>query len=82
MLGALLYLRLKSLETQVRSRTGRLRQPKYLVGAVATAAYLYYFFFRHLVPSSGPIRGRGPAHDRSDPDHDGDQHPGRDGRSG
>jgi hypothetical protein len=46
MLRALLYLRLMSLKNLVLSRLRRLRQPKYLFGAVVAAAYLYFFVFR------------------------------------
>lgn len=49
MLGALLYLRLTSLKNMVRTRLQRLRQPKYLVGAVVGVAYFWFFFFRHTV---------------------------------
>jgi hypothetical protein len=48
MIGALLYLRLTSLRNMVAYRVGRLRQPRYLVGAAATAAYLYFSFLRRL----------------------------------
>ena len=46
MTGALLYLRLMSLRNLVLSRTRRLRQPKYLVGAIVGAGYFYFVFFR------------------------------------
>lgn len=58
MLGALLYLRAMSLGNWLRSRLRRLRQPKYLIGAAVTAAYVYFFFFRAW--SRGP-RGSLPA---------------------
>ena len=45
MLGALLYLRLTSLKNLVLSRVRRLRQPKYLVGALVGAAYFYFVVF-------------------------------------
>ncbi|MBI5688562.1 MAG: hypothetical protein HZC55_00585 [Verrucomicrobia bacterium] len=48
MLGALLYLRLTSARNWAKSRLRRLRQPKYLVGAIVGCAYFYFFFFRHL----------------------------------
>ena len=54
MLGALLYLRLTSLKNQIVSRAKRLRQPKYLAGALAGAAYFYFIFFRQI---SGPSPG-------------------------
>lgn len=46
MIGALLYLRLTSLRNLVAFRIRRLRQPKYLLGAAAAAAYLYFVFLR------------------------------------
>ena len=57
MLGALLYLRFTSLKNQIVSRLKRLRQPKYLVGALVGAAYFYFLFFRRIGESSG---SRGP----------------------
>src|SRR6188768_1195579 len=52
LLRALLYLRLVSIANLVRSRLLRLRQPKYLVGGIAGAAYLWFFFIRGLGPRS------------------------------
>lgn len=49
MLRALLYLRLTSLKNLLVSRAKRLRQPKYLVGAIVGVAYFWFFFFRHVV---------------------------------
>jgi len=43
---ALLYLRLTSLRNGLLGRLRRLRQPKYLVGAIAGALYFWFFFFR------------------------------------
>ena len=57
MLGALLYLRLTSLKNQIVSRAKRLRQPKYLAGALAGAAYFYFIFFRRIGSAPG---GHGP----------------------
>jgi ABC-2 type transport system permease protein len=51
---ALLYLRITSLRNALLSRFRRLKQPKYLVGAVVGVAYLYFFFLRRLRPSQGP----------------------------
>lgn len=48
MFRALLYLRLMSLGNLLRSRLRRLRQPKYLAGAVVGAGYFYFVFFRHI----------------------------------
>lgn len=58
MLGALLYLRLTSLWNLVRSRFRRLRQPKYLFGAIIGIAYFYFILFR---PLGGSGRAAGPA---------------------
>ncbi len=46
MLSALLYLRFTSLKNWLRMRLLRLRQPKYLAGAVVGAAYFWFFFLR------------------------------------
>ena len=59
MLGTLLYLRLTSLKNQLVSRAKRLRQPKYLLGALAGAAYFYFIFFRQI---GGAPSGRGARH--------------------
>jgi ABC-2 type transport system permease protein len=48
MLSALLYLRLTSLKNLLRSRLKRLRQPKYLFGALVGVAYFWFFFFGPL----------------------------------
>lgn len=45
-LRALLYLRLTTIANLVRSRLRRLKQPKYLFGGIAGAAYLWFFFIR------------------------------------
>jgi len=47
MLRALLYLRLTSLKNLLLAQLRRLRQPKYLFGALFAVAYFYFFFFRH-----------------------------------
>ncbi len=52
MLGALLYLRLTSLKNVLLSRLRRLKQPKYLFGALVGAAYFYFIFFRQIGKSS------------------------------
>jgi ABC-2 type transport system permease protein len=46
--AALLYLRLSSLLGRLRYRLKRLRQPKYLIGAIVGGAYLYFFLFRRV----------------------------------
>jgi ABC-2 type transport system permease protein len=54
MIGALLYLRLASLRNLVVYRVGRLRQPRYLIGAAATVAYFYFSFLRRLRFAGAP----------------------------
>jgi len=54
MLGALLYLRFTSLKNLLLSRVRRLRQPKYLVGAIVGAAYFYLMFFRRMARGHNP----------------------------
>ena len=53
MLSALLYLRLTSLRNWLRMRLQRLKQPKYLAGAIVGAAYLWFFFFRRSFVATG-----------------------------
>lgn len=55
-LRALLYLRLTTLRNKLLGNLRRLRQPKYLFGALAGAAYFWFFFFRHTTGSGGPSR--------------------------
>lgn len=45
---ALVYLQATSAAGRVRARLKRLKQPKYLVGAIAGAAYLWFFVFRRM----------------------------------
>ena len=47
-IDALFYLKVMSLKNAVISRVLRLKQPKYLVGAVVGIAYLYSFVFRNM----------------------------------
>ncbi|HRO63020.1 putative ABC exporter domain-containing protein [Thermomonas sp.] len=47
--GAFVYLQVTSLANNLRRRLQRLRQPKYLLGALAGAAYLYAFVIRHML---------------------------------
>lgn len=42
--GAFVYLQATSLYNNVRQRLLRLRQPKYLIGALVGIAYIYFFF--------------------------------------
>src|SRR5262245_47408442 len=46
LIGALLYLRVTTLAGMIRSRLKRLKQPKYLLGAIVGIAYMYFVFFR------------------------------------
>ncbi len=55
--GALLYLRVKSLQNLLLSRLRRLRQPKYLVGAVVGLAYIYFMFVRRFTQHRAPMPG-------------------------
>ena len=48
MLGALLYLRFTSLKNLLISRVRRLRQPKYLMGAIVGLAYFYFVIFNGM----------------------------------
>jgi hypothetical protein len=48
MARALLYLRVTSFVGQVKSRLLRLKQPKYLAGAVVGAAWIWFTFLRRL----------------------------------
>lgn len=54
MIQAVLYLQITSLRNTLRERFKRLRQPRYLFGALAGLAYFYLFILRHLFH-----RGRG-----------------------
>ncbi|MGY4514536.1 putative ABC exporter domain-containing protein [Lysobacter sp. HA18] len=54
---ALAYMQGVSLANRVRQRIRRLKQPKYLIGAIAGVAYFYGVVFRHLVgPTAGHAR--------------------------
>src|SRR5215831_8549063 len=60
--GALLYLRAMSLRNAVASRIKRLKQPKYLIGAVVGVAYIYFIMIRRMTAGrpSGPPGAGGP----------------------
>jgi hypothetical protein len=58
MARALVYLRAMSLAGLIRSRLARLKQPKYLIGAIVGAAYVYLAFLRR---THGPRYTGGPA---------------------
>ena len=55
--GAFAYLQAMSLYNNMRRRVLRLKQPKYLVGAVFGVAYLYFFLFRRAVHPGGSTAG-------------------------
>lgn len=59
LVGALWYLRVTSLVGLIRSRLKRLRQPKYLAGAVVGALYFYWLFFRQTHRSGSGQGGSG-----------------------
>jgi hypothetical protein len=58
LVGALWYLRVTSIVGLVRSRLARLKQPKYLAGAVVGVLYFYLVFFRRAhTPQMGSHPG-------------------------
>lgn len=59
--GALLYLRLTTAKGWLASRLRRLKQPKYLVGAVIGIAYLYFFLIRQISRNGIPRSAASPA---------------------
>jgi hypothetical protein len=61
MLGASLYIIVCSLRNRIRARLLRLREPRYLIGAIVGTAYLYFAVFnRGRIGQGGPRRpGRG-----------------------
>ena len=65
MLRAYAYLQAISVYNGLRVRLLRLRQPKYLFGALAGGAYVYFFAFRHLFERNGmpgvSVSGAAPA---------------------
>lgn len=48
MVSAYLYLQVMTIINLVVQRLKRLKQPRYLLGALGGTAYMYYFFFRHV----------------------------------
>jgi ABC-2 type transport system permease protein len=48
MIAALFYLQWQSFRNRLVSRFKRLKQPKYLFGAIVGGLYLYFYFFRFL----------------------------------
>ena len=66
MIRAFFYLRGTTLQNQLLSRVRRLRQPKYLFGAIAGAAYFWFIFFRQTGFKGPPGRGLPPMAEGSD----------------
>jgi hypothetical protein len=55
MLAAILYLQFHSVKNRLVMRFKRLRQPKYLFGAIVGGIYFYFYFFRYFL-GFGPRR--------------------------
>ena len=55
-MSALGYLITRSLANSITHRLKRLRQPKYLLGAVLAGAYFYFYFYKFLFIGLGPAR--------------------------
>jgi hypothetical protein len=51
--GACWYLQVTSIVNALRQRLARLRQPKYLFGAIVGGAYFYFLFFRRFLRADG-----------------------------
>lgn len=58
-IGALFYLRSRSLANALVARLKRLRQPKYLLGGIVGVAYLYFVFLRRAQLSTGRSAAEG-----------------------
>jgi hypothetical protein len=58
MLGASLYIIFCSARNRLRMRLRRLREPRYLIGAVVGAVYLYFSVFARMRPRGGLVRRR------------------------
>lgn len=56
MISALLYLQFHSIKNRLLLRIKRMRQPKYLFGAIVGGIYFYFYFFRYFFGFRG---GRG-----------------------
>jgi ABC-2 type transport system permease protein len=57
MISALLYLQYHSIRNRIVMRVKRLKQPKYLFGAVVGGLYFYWYFFRVIFRGSGRSQG-------------------------
>jgi hypothetical protein len=51
MISALLFLQYHSIKNRFSMRIKRLKQPKYLLGAIAGCIYFYFYFWRYLFQS-------------------------------
>jgi ABC-2 type transport system permease protein len=49
MIAALFYLQWQSFRNRLTTRFKRLKQPKYLIGAIVGGLYLYWYFYRVLL---------------------------------
>ncbi len=56
MVSALFYLQYHTFRNRLVSRVKRLKQPKYLIGAVVGGLYFYWYFFRYLFQGYGTGR--------------------------
>ncbi len=59
MISALFYLQYHSFLNRQRARLRRLKQPKYLAGAIVGGLYFYFYFFRYLFSQRGHGAGIG-----------------------
>lgn len=59
MLSALVYLQYHSIRNRTALRLRRLRQPKYLFGAIVGGIYFYFYFIRYLFGIGGGRRPPG-----------------------
>ena len=66
MISALLYLQYHTFRNRLVSRFRRLKQPKYLIGAIVGGLYFYFYFFRYLFHGIG---GRQPVNLAVSPEH-------------
>lgn len=53
MIAALFYLQFHSIKNRLVMRIKRLKQPKYLFGAIAGGLYFYFYFFRYVLGLRG-----------------------------
>jgi len=57
MIAALLYLQYHTVRNRLVSRFKRLKQPKYLVGAIVGGLYFYFYFFQYIFSRGGFNQG-------------------------